>query len=127
MSLVLSSRKLRQPIRWLCHVIWFLSLVVSCTYFVSLRFSSDRYLVSSCISSRLWSFCMVWLLSCNRSMVSSCVEISQRKSSISLFRAFDLPVAQQTATFRSSLPFSLFSLERFSLIALSRSSLYCCF
>ena len=40
-----------------------------------------------------------------------------------IFQAFDFPVAQPTAAFRSSLPFSLFSLERFSLIALSRSSL----
>ena len=99
MSLVLSSRKLRQPMIWLCHAIRFLSLVVSCACSVSLQFSSDRCLASSCISSRLWSFCMVWILSCNRSMVSSCVEISQRKSSISFFRAFDFPVAQPT-TFR---------------------------
>ena len=60
-------------------------------------------------------------------MVSSCAEISLRKSSISFFRAFDFPVAQPTAAFRSSLPFSLFSLERFSLIALSRPSLCRCF
>ena len=45
MSLVLSSRKLRQPMIWLCHAIRFLSLVVSCACSVSLRFSSDRYLV----------------------------------------------------------------------------------
>lgn len=77
MSLVFSSRKLRQPMIWLCHAIRFLSLVVSCACSVSLRFSSDRCLASSCISSRLWSFCMVWILSYNRSMVSSCVEISQ--------------------------------------------------
>ena len=123
MSLVFSSRKLRQPMIWLCHAIRFLSLVVSCACSVSLRFSLDRCLASSCISSRLWSFCMVWILSYNRSMVSSCVEISQRKSSISFFRALDFPVAQPTAAFRSSLPFSLFSLERFSLITLSRSPL----
>lgn len=114
MSLVLSSRKLRQPMIWLCHAIRFLSLVVSCACSVSLRFSSDLCLASSCISSRLWSFCMVWILSCNRSMVSSCVETSQRKSSISFFRAFDFPVAQPTAAFRSSLPFpcSVWSVSR---------------
>ena len=123
MSLVLSSRKLRQPMIWLCHAIRFLSLVVSCACSVSLRLSSDWYLPFKFISSRWWSLCMVWILSCNRSMVSSCVETSQRKSSISFFRAFDFPVAQPTAAFRSSLPFSLFSLVSFSLIALSRSSL----
>lgn len=81
------------------------NLVVSCVCSASLRLNSDWCLLSSFISSRWWSLCMVWILSCNRSMVSSCVEISLRKSSISFLRAFDFPVAQPTAAFRSSLPF----------------------
>ena len=101
----------------------FLSLAVSSVCAASLRLSSDWCLASSFISSRWWSLCMVWILPCSCSMVSSCVEISWRKPFISPFRDFDLPVAQPTAASRSSLPFSLFSLERFSLIALSRSSL----
>lgn len=56
-------------------------------------------------------------------IVSSYVLISCSKYDISPFRAFDLPVSQPTAALRSSLPFSLLSLELFSLIALSRSSL----
>ena len=34
-----------------------------------------------------------------------------------IFQVFRFPIAQPTMTFRSSLPFSLFNLERFSLIA----------
>ena len=123
MSLVLSKKKLRLPIIRFCHEMRFLSLAVSSVCAASLRLSSDWCLAFSFISSRWWSLCMVWILPCNNPMVPSCVEISWRKLSISPFRTFDLPVAQPTAASRSSLPFSLFSLERFSLIALSRSSL----
>ncbi len=114
---------------WLCHAIRFLSLVVSCACSVSLRLSSDWCLLFKFTNHGdgrpAWSeFYLATVQWFPRAWKSRCANPQFHFSGLLTFRS---PSRQRRSEVRFLFP--LFSLERFSLIALSRSftlSLFCC-